>query len=157
MPDSIGAIYDAQYDLLRFIAVQRFRIPATDVRPIIHDVFVAYLRHREQIDDARLWLAEAVRNACRNYWRDRKPSEPLEVDMVDTRRLVDEVAARIDVARMLTSVTPECRRLLYLRYVEGLDPAEIAERCHIEVGNARIRVHRCLKSIRAALADAKRT
>jgi DNA-directed RNA polymerase specialized sigma24 family protein len=35
-----------------------------------------------------------------------------------------------------------------LRYVDGLLPAEIAARCEISVGAARVRVHRCLEAIR---------
>lgn len=150
--ESVGATYDAHYDLLRFIATQRFHVPAADVRPIIHDVFVAYLRHRANIGDSRLWLTEAVRNACRNYWRDRKTAEPLPLDVMDARQFVDDVAARVDVARLLSGVPVACRMLLRLRFVEGLDAAEIAARCSIEPGNARIRVHRCLKAARAALA-----
>ena len=149
--ESVGATYDEHYDLLRFIATQRFRVPAADVRPIIHDVFVAYLRHRANIGDPRLWLSQAVRNACRNYWRDKKAPEPLPLDVADVRQFVDDVTARVDLARLLSGVPDGCRKLLRLRFVEGLDAAEIAARCSIEPGNARIRVHRCLKAVRAAL------
>src|SRR5436305_7537167 len=36
----VEAAYEGTYDLLRFIASRRFRIPECDVRPLIHDVFV---------------------------------------------------------------------------------------------------------------------
>jgi RNA polymerase sigma factor (sigma-70 family) len=152
--ESVAAAYDAHYEVLRFIVLRRYRVPPPDVRPLIHDVFVRYLRHRAQIGDDRLWLAEATRNACRNYWRDRKPAEPLPVEITDSRQLADHVNARVDIARLLARVSPHCRALLRERYVEGREPAEIAERSHIATGTVRVRLHRCLEAMRAALASA---
>ncbi|MCU1230431.1 MAG: hypothetical protein JWO97_3315 [Acidobacteria bacterium] len=149
--EGVGGTYDAQYKLLRFIATRRYHVPAQDVRSIIHDVFVAYLRHRANVGNTRLWLAQAVRNACRNYWRDKKSAEPVP-DLVDPRQFLDDVTARIDAARLLADVSLDCQKLLWLRFVDGLLPAEIAEQCQITAGAARVRVHRCLEAIREAVA-----
>lgn len=153
--DRVGAAYDAHYDLLRFIATRRFRVPIGDVRPIIHDVFVAYLRHQAAIGDPRTWLVTAICNACRNYWRDKKDGEPVPDTLRDPRELAERVAARVDVARLLAAIPSECRTLLALRFIEGLDAAEIATRCAIKAGNARVRVHRCLEALRDALAKGR--
>ncbi len=88
--DRITAAYERHYDLLRFIAGQRFKIPAADVRPLIHDVFVAYMRHEHAIGDSRRWLTTSVSNACRNYWRDMKPDTSLPAELLDPRELADE-------------------------------------------------------------------
>jgi DNA-directed RNA polymerase specialized sigma24 family protein len=73
--DRAAAAYNAHYEAMRFIAAQKFGVPQADVRPLIHDVFLAYMRHVAVIGDDRGWLVTATRNACMNYWRDKKPGE----------------------------------------------------------------------------------
>jgi RNA polymerase sigma factor (sigma-70 family) len=147
----VEAAYEGTYDLLRFIASRRFRIPECDVRPLIHDVFVAFMRSAAAIGDDRRWLATATINACRNYWRDRKEASPLPDTLLDVRGLTDDAGARVDVALLLAHLSPRCRDVLRLRYVQGLASAEIASRCDTSSGYIRILVHRCLRAARAAL------
>jgi len=155
--DRVAAAYDAHYDVLRFIAARRFHVPTADIRPLIHDVFVSFMRHSEGIGDERGWLVTAVCNACRNYWRDRKPAEELP-ELSDSARLAEDVGARIDVARLLRCVPPRCRTVLWLRYIDGLSTEEIAKRCASSRsgGYGRQLVHRCLEAVRRALADGLR-
>lgn len=152
--DRVAAAYDAHYDVMRYIAAQRFRVPIADVRPLIHDVFVSYIRHEAVIAEDRAWLIKATTNACMNYWRDRKCTEPLP-DMEDTRELA-EVSARIDLLRLLERIPERCRDVLWQRYVEGLSAEEIARACTTKAssgGYGRLLVHRCLRAVREALAD----
>jgi RNA polymerase sigma factor (sigma-70 family) len=152
--DRVAAAYDAHYDVMRYIAAQRFRVPPADVRPLIHDVFVAFIRHNAAIGDDRGWLVQATTNACRNYWRDKKTTEPLP-DLTDTRELAADVSARVDVLRLLARIPQRCQKVLWLRYVDGLSPGEIAHRCasaESSGGYGRLLVHRCLRAVREALA-----
>ena len=151
----VAAAYDAHYDVLRFVAAQKFRIPGPDVRPLIHDVFVAYMRHASVIGDDRSWLVAALMNACRNYWRDRKPSEPMPDPLVDPRVLAEDVSARLDVVRVLRRVPKRCREVLWLRYVDGCAPDEIAFRCATSSSApyGRKLVHQCLRAAREAVAS----
>ncbi len=148
----VAEAYDAHYDVMRFIAARRFRVSQVDIRPMIHDVFVAFIRHHARIGDERSWLVTSITNACLNYWRDRKGAELIGESVVDPRRLADDVLARVDVAHLLSRVPQRCRNVLYLRYVEGLEPAEIAARYAMSAGYARILLHRCLRVAREALA-----
>lgn len=152
--ERIAAAYDAHYDVMRFIAAQRFSVPSADIQPLIHDVFVAFIRHHAAIADDRSWLVAAVSNACRKYWRDRKPTEELPETLVDPYRLADDVAARIDVVRLLRAIPRRCQTVLWLRYVEGRSPEEIATECGASSssGYGRQLVHRCLRKLREALA-----
>jgi len=152
--DRVAAAYDAHYDVMRYIAAQRFRVPPADIRPLIHDVFVAFIRHSAVIGDERGWLVQAVTNACRNYWRDKKPTEPLP-DVMDRHELAADVSARVDVLRLLARVPKRCQTVLWLRYVDGLSPEEIAHHCASSAssgGYGRLLVHRCLRAVREALA-----
>jgi RNA polymerase sigma-70 factor, ECF subfamily len=151
--DRVAAAYDAHYDVMRYIAAQRFHVPAADIRPLIHDVFVAFIRHGAAIGDERSWLVAAVSNACRNYWRDKKPTEALP-EITDTVRMADDVGARVDVLRLLSRIPLRCRAVLWLRYIDGLSPEEIAGRCASSEsgGYGRQLIHRCLRAVREALA-----
>ncbi len=158
MPEGrIAAAYDEHSEAMWFIAL-KFRIPAADVLPIIHDVFVAFMRHEETIGSIRSWLIAATCNACRNYWRDRKTGEPVLDDLPSPQVLADQVQASVDVARVLARVRGPCRTVLRLKYVFGLEAEEIALRCATSnsPGYGRQMVHRCLKAARAALASISR-
>jgi RNA polymerase sigma factor (sigma-70 family) len=144
--------YEKHYDLLRFIAGQRFKIPVSEIRPLIHDVFVAFMRHERSIGEPRRWLTTAVGNACRNYWRDLKPGAPLPAELLDPRELADDALARLDLALLFAHLSAKCRAVLRLRYMEGLAPPEIAERFATSPGYVRLKVHRCLEAAKRTLA-----
>ena len=151
-----AAAYELHRDVLEFVAARKFRVPASDVLPLIHDVFVAYMRHAAVIDDDKRWLVAATKNACLNYWRNTKGTEPvLDETLLDTRRLADHVTACVDVSRVLRRVPKNCRDVLWLRFVEDVSPAEIARRCAASdsAGYGRQLVHRCLRAARVALAS----
>ena len=156
--DRVTAAYDAHYDVMRYIAAQRFRVPTSDIRPLIHDVFVSFMRHSDAIGDDRSWLVTAVSNACRNYWRDRKPTEAL-TDVRDTRELDEGASARVDVLRLLARIPKRCQAVLWLRYVDGLSPEEIARRCAASASGSygRQLIHRCLRAVRETLGGSSQT
>lgn len=158
-PERVAAAYDAHYEALRYIAAQKFRVPATDVRPLIHDVFVAYIRHVAAIRDDRGWLITATRHACLNYWRDAKPGSQLPEDafLLDTRALRDDVAVRLDLARVLRLIPKRCREVLLRRYVDGAEPGDIAVDLSNKRSYGRRLVHRCLSAAREALASIRRS
>lgn len=152
-----AAAYAAHYEALRFIAARSFRVPPADVDPIIHDVFVSYIRHVGAIGDDRGWLITATKHACLNYWRDTKPGTPLPPEgLLDARELRDDVAARLDLARVLRRVNSHCRKVLWRRYVDGWEPGDIAAELSKKRSYGRQIVHRCLRAAREALATFRR-
>jgi RNA polymerase sigma factor (sigma-70 family) len=84
-----------------------------------------------------------------NHRRDAKPTSPLPDELRDPRRVVDDALAKHDVARLLKGLSERCRRVLRMRYVEGLEPAEIATCLATTPGFVRLKVHRCLAAARA--------
>ena len=151
--DRVSAAYDAHYDVMRYIAARRFGVPPADVRPLIHDVFVAFIRHSGGIGDERGWLVAAVTNACRKYWRDRKTGDDLP-ELTDSREIHSSVNARVDAIRLLQQLPKRCRTVLWLRFAEGLSPEDIALRCAASTsgGYGRQMIHRCLRAAREALS-----
>lgn len=151
--DRVAAAYEGYYDLLQYIAVRRYKIPLSDIRPLIHDVFVNFLRYEALIGDDRRWLTTAVTNACLNYWRDRKPGVPLPNDLRDSRRVVDDALTRHDLARVLKRLSSDCERVLRLHYLDELQAPEIAALLDTTPGYIRLKIHRCLEYARRAIAE----
>jgi RNA polymerase sigma factor (sigma-70 family) len=152
-----AAAYDAHYEALQYIAARKFRVPSADVRPLIHDVFVAYMRKVTAIGDDRGWLITATKNACLNYWRDQKPGSPLpEESLLDTRALRDHVAVRHDLVTILRRVPRHCREVLWRRFVDDAKPGDIAADLSRKPSSGRQIVFRCMEAAREALAAIRR-
>jgi RNA polymerase sigma factor (sigma-70 family) len=151
--DRVGIAYEQHYALLRFIAHRRFRVPGSDIQPLIHDVFVSFMRHEKEVGDDRRWLTAAVGNACRNYWRNLRPGLALPEELLDRRAAADDALARHDVAILFAHLSDTCRSILRLRYMDGLDPREIAERYGTSPGYVRLKVHRCLEAAKRVMAE----
>ncbi len=149
--EEIEAAYDAHYGVLEYVVVQRFGIPDADVRPLIHDVFVSYIRNRPRIRDARAWLLGATFNSARLYWRGRGRQEdfswPLTADGIAA--VADDVATRLDVSTVLRRLPRRCRDVLRLRFYEEYSSEELARHFAATVGYARKMVHRCILNARA--------
>jgi len=149
--------YRVHYDLLRFIATQRFRVPPDDVRGIVHDVFVAFLRNETKIAaterDERSWLVGTTCNTCRYYWRKRGHDSyaPATLDdPIDPVAVADEAERRLLLAGVLRRLPERCRELLIRRYGEGYTPREIATWQSIKHGSAKNLISKCLLAARAA-------
>ena len=156
--DEISLAYQSYYPLLSFLAAHRFRIPEDEVRPLIHEVFVALLRNRAKVEDVKAWLVGAMCNRCRFYWRS-KGREDLAMQVIADQpsSFVDDLALRLDVVEALRRMAPRCREVLHLRFVEALSSAEIAAHFATTVDYARKLVYRCALSARSALRGLRRT
>ncbi|HEY2091281.1 MAG TPA: sigma-70 family RNA polymerase sigma factor [Thermoanaerobaculia bacterium] len=143
--------YEAHYELLEYIAVQKFHVPDADVRPLIHDIFVAYMRNRARIQKPRAWLVGAAFNSCRLYWRERGREDEMchgSSETCDVAAAADDVAARVDLGTVLRRLPRQCREVLHLRFFEEYSSEEIARHFATTVGYARKMVHRCVLSAR---------
>jgi RNA polymerase sigma factor (sigma-70 family) len=151
--DRVGSAYEEHYALLRFIAHRRFHVPDSDIQPLIHDVFVSFMRHEKEIGDDRRWLTAAVSNACRNYWRNLRPELALPEELLDPRAVADDALARHDVAILFAHLSDACRAIRRLRFMDGLDPREIAAHYATSPGYIRLKVHRCLEAAKRVMAE----
>lgn len=127
---------------------------------VFQDVTVLALDHAQEIKDpehlarwsrkaARLKALEAVRR------RGRRPL-PLDDDVVQMVEAdwsaVDAIAVQSEVDRLrscLERLTPRARRILHLRYVEGLAGSALAEHADVGIGVRSLyvalsRIHRAL-------------
>jgi RNA polymerase sigma factor (sigma-70 family) len=149
--DSVEAAYAEYYAAVRYVATVQFRIPPADADQLVHDVFLAFMRHHATVGDSGAWLVTSARNACISYWRKSRPTEGLPPSLPEPPR---DLNARVDLLRILSSVSPKCRQVLYSRFVEGASAEQIARDCagSASTDYGRRLVHRCLAAARAALA-----
>jgi len=148
--DEMEAVYRLHYTLLLYIAVRKFRVPASDAESLIQEVFLAYLSNSKGVRDIRSWLVGAMSNASRQYWRARGRTEPLPDDMSErsdpgSAGLADKVALKITVRETLSRLHEKCRETLRLHYFEGCSAPEVARELATTPRYAEKLIHKCLK------------
>ncbi len=147
----VTAAYHEHYRVLEYVAVQKFRIPDEDVRGLIHEVFVAFIKARNKVYDERAWLVGAMCNHCRLYWRAH--GRDAGALPLDEERACDaeDVARRVDVSTVLRRLPQRCREILHLRFFEEYSSEEIANHFATTVQYARKMVYRCVCAARLVL------
>lgn len=155
---AIAGAYEAHYSILEYLAIRKFYIPEEDVRGVIHDVFVSFIRNRHRIENERSWLVGAACIQCRSYWRARGRDDVLCALSEDAMPavLADDIATRVDLSNVIRRLPQRCRELIHLRFFEQYSSEEIAQRYATTVDYARKLVHRCMLSARALLSLASR-
>jgi RNA polymerase sigma-70 factor (ECF subfamily) len=129
-----------------------------DAEELVAEVFRRLVEHLGEFDPARgsmrAWVLRIARNAVIDHYRTRKSPIALEA-IADglyelagplDHLLADERAAR--VRALLDSFPLETRRLLALRYGDGLRHAEIAELLGLAEVVVRKRISRAVRELR---------
>jgi RNA polymerase sigma factor (sigma-70 family) len=148
----VAAAYHEHYRVLEYIAVQKFSVPDEDVRGVIHEVFVAFIKARKKVYDERAWLVGAMCNHCRLYWRAHgRDAGALPLDE-EGECDAEDVVKRIDVSAVLRRLAPRCREVLHLRFFEEYSSEEIATHYATTIQYARKMVYRCVCAARIVLA-----
>ncbi len=130
---TIENLFRSNYRLLFILANRLVHDPET-ARDIVHDVFAAVLAEGpENVNTA--YLANRVRYGCLNHIRSLgvrarfNELYPLEVTDAEGDTLAEDDAACL--ARIVDGLPEQCRRVVRLRFTDGLKYAEIAERLSI--------------------------
>ncbi len=164
LPDSqrAEAAYRAHYDLLRFIAARRFKVPVDEVCGVIHDVFISFMRNEAKVGrspaDERAWLIGGVCNASRYYWRKHRGEElPPDVEeYIDPTSVAEDAITRLLLADVLRRLPERCRDVLRKRYSEGYTADEIGAMASLARGSAKNLISKCLLAARAAFCRLRR-
>ena len=131
-----------------------YRIPPQDTEDILQQALLALIYHREGVRDPEAWLLGTLRNKCLLYWREQR------------RRLYDAVDAAVlefmaeplepaqesadlqrDLINALERLPERCRSLLSLRYRQGYDPPELAQRLGYSPASINKITTRCLAAL----------
>jgi RNA polymerase sigma factor (sigma-70 family) len=154
-------------DLLRRIwprqqkILAAYHIPPEDAEDLVQDTLIQFVRKRKHIHSPEQWFAGALRNQCRMYWRTRSRKLTVAVDdaILDVMAGGAESGAeravlRYGVARYIAKLSPNCQRLLRLRYRLDLDDDEVAEETGYRPGSVDKVTRRCVQTLSKKIAAA---
>lgn len=138
----------------------RFQIPPQDAEDVLQQTLLIYLYRRDSIYDPERWLLGALRNRCRLYWRARKRKLYTAVD----KALLESVAVAesspqdsADFVRDLNSLLAElpgrCRSLFRLRYRQGYEAPEAAEKMGYKASSIYKVSERCMAALTRRMVD----
>lgn len=126
---------------------------------LVQDVFLRVLRSRMNYrpgSQFRTWMYEIARNAAYD-WRQRIGREigldsagEIAVDGAVERAVEAEEERRLLVTA-LASLPPEKREVIVLSRCQGLKYEDVAAVLGCQVGTLKVRVHRAMKMLRAAV------
>ncbi|GHC64404.1 sigma-70 family RNA polymerase sigma factor [Roseibacillus persicicus] len=121
---------------------------------IVQEGFLALFENYGEVENPRAWLYRAIRNKALNEIRKRKREvldETAAENQDDEREAPDEVLGRLEAAGQLQLLIADLAHrdgeLVRLKYYEGLDYKEIAQRTKMSVGNVGYRLHHVLKGL----------
>jgi RNA polymerase sigma-70 factor, ECF subfamily len=104
------------------------------------------------------WLYRIARNTLTDHWR-RKQALPLEnaeqlanEDTVSVAEQLDTDQAVAELRVALRQLPSDMRRLVELRFIEGLSAKQVGERLGMTEGNVRVVQYRALKRMRKLLS-----
>lgn len=117
---------------------------------------IAWRRLGTLRDPARLrpWLMSVAANEARQLARGNRRRAVRELRVAaPSDGGPPEPVALIDLANALARLEPRDRALIGLRYVAGLDSAEIGREMGLSASGVRVRLHRLLGRLREELHD----
>jgi DNA-directed RNA polymerase specialized sigma24 family protein len=140
---------------LRKIAVRKFSIPVTEAETLVHDVFATYFMHAASVHAVEPYLIGAICNASRHYVRRSDAADAIfcgEMPCAATPgdALLDEVARKLLLSRMLAGVGGRCRELLHRYYWNGETTRAIADTLDSTPGTILVYLHKCRRRALAA-------
>jgi RNA polymerase sigma factor (sigma-70 family) len=133
---------------------QRYGIPPQDTEDILQQALLALIYQRQAIRDPEAWLIGTVRNKCLLYWRAHRRKLYESVDAAVLECIAQPLQPdqessdlRRDLATALEGLPERCRSLLALRYEQGYEPAEVAERLGYRQNSISKITQRCLAAL----------
>ena len=150
--NAFARLYEENCPLLVALAVRKFQVPAVDAEALAHEVFLSYLKHKDEIRDLRHWLVGAICNASRYYWRKHgRNIEQLDTDVASERpdphlkNVLTTLPDRIAIEEVLEAMPPRWAHILRLRYFEGYSIKEIADYLGVTSKYTQKLVTKCLR------------
>lgn len=170
-PSAFGELYDHYLPRIHGFIARRLADPAAaeDVTAMTFERALTAVRRDDFRNEAfGGWLYRVAANAVVDHVRrsrrtvplgrrasDGGPDTGLEQTLGDERAARD-LAATLDrdaLGRALAELSPAHRRLLVLRYLDGLGTAELCAVLACTPATLAVRHHRALRALRAAMAQ----
>ncbi len=144
------AEFEACYDrYAKYVhAILIARLPPGQAEDSTQEVFLEAWRkldHLKEKDQFPAWVAAIARNKSADYFRRRKPQEPL-LDVHPAKSTSPD-----PILEALQQLPEAYRETLALRFIEGLTGPEIAELTGMTHGSVRVNLSRGMAMLRELL------
>jgi RNA polymerase sigma-70 factor (ECF subfamily) len=158
--EAFGQLYDLYAERIYRYAFYRLGdwAEAEDVCGLVFlKAWQAMHRFRWEGKPFLAWLYRLAHNVVVDHFRARRPTEPLPAmggatqEEVDLEEAVERRLTADEVVQALEHLTPEQRDVIVLRFLEGLDHAEIADILGKREGAVRALQLRGLQALRRIL------
>ena len=153
----LGPLFE-RYHVRLFDFLTRVTGSRTVAEDLVQDTFMRILKYRSTFRDAGAfepWLFSIARNARADYFRKRRPDEPLADDDMERPADGPGPAAQFEVEsehvrlrRALMLLRVDKRELLVLARYQDMRYEQIAEVLGIDVNLVKVRVHRAIRELR---------
>jgi RNA polymerase sigma-70 factor, ECF subfamily len=162
-PAAIEDVLPALYARLRGRlggVLYRFHIPTDEAEDLVQTTLLFAVAKWNGIRDPEAWLIGTLHKRCILYWRTRRShleyTRPME--QLDRQRGGEPDQTRrerfADLGKVWHRLPPTHRKLLLLRFQEGMSPREAAQAVGIAHSSVRKTTNRAFKRLRAALGTA---
>jgi len=132
----------------------RYRIPPQDTEDIVQQALLALIYQRQEIREPEAWMLGTIRNKCLLYWREQRRKLYDAVDAAVLELMAEpgtpdqeETDLRRDLTHAIEQLPERCRSLLALRYRQGYEPPELAERLGYSPSSINKVTTRCLAAL----------
>ncbi len=129
-------------------------IPKQDTEDLLQQALMALLYRPDRVRDPEAFLLGTLRNKCLLYWRQKRRQLYDSVDATILEGMAGPTAPaqegddlRHDLANALEQLPPRCRSLLTLRFHQGYEPPEVAERLGYQRSSISKVTTRCLAAL----------
>jgi RNA polymerase sigma factor (sigma-70 family) len=148
-----SSLYETHAPLLMNIAIRKYGVPRSEALTVTHDTFVSFMRVGVRVRNPRRWLIAAVCNSSRQYLRDHDEPPRGGLEEADLATEVDTVLGCIDAAKLLSQLSPICRKVLEDHYLMGHSAREIGETRDTTTRYVEREIHRCLENARRIILE----
>ncbi|MCH8686556.1 sigma-70 family RNA polymerase sigma factor [Pedomonas mirosovicensis] len=151
-----AALLRALVPLLRSFYRRRLRGGEDDIEDLVQETLIAIHTRRATYDRERpftAWLYAIARYRLIDHLRRRRILVPIEnlEDILVTEGFEAASSARLDVDRLLASLSPKQARAIRDTHIDGLSVAEAASGAQIGESDVKVSVHRGLKALAALI------
>lgn len=124
---------------------------------IVQDAFLKLHAHWEEVTHPRAWLFRCTRNLALSHIRDHKRESPIAdgQEFPSTQDEPDQTLGKLEALGTLQLLVAELheddRKLISLKYHDGLKYDQISQRTGLSVGNVGYKLHHALKNLADSL------
>lgn len=124
---------------------------------IVQDAFVKLQAHWEEVTHPRAWLFRCIRNLALSHIRDHKRETPIAEGQEfqdhahDPGQSLGKLEALGTLQLLVAELHEDDRKLISLKYHDGLKYDQISQRTGLSVGNVGYKLHHALKHLADSL------